>query len=87
MNAGNPFIYLVLLSAGLSIFMYIRMIIFLQGQGVKISLLKFRLMFPYLSRYRELHAQEKEGGINLFTPWLVSINATFLFAVPLVLTV
>ena len=85
MSAGELFIYMLLLFAACSIAIYIRMIIFLQHSGEKISLFSFRLMLPYLSRYREVLAREKPGGMNLFYLWLVSINAALVCAIILFL--
>ena len=87
MNAENPFIYLILLSAGLAIFIYIRMLIFLHRRGFKLGLFQFRLMIPYISKYKAIYAQEKAAGVNLFPYWLVCINAALLFAVLLALTI
>ncbi|MBU0519292.1 hypothetical protein KJ564_10195 [bacterium] len=87
MVSQNPFLYLVLISAGFSVFIYIRMVIFLQKQDVKFQLFKFRLMLPYINRYKELYTAEGSVGVNLFTYWLICINGTLLFAVMLIISV
>lgn len=87
MNAENPFIYLILLAAGSAVFFYIRILIFLQRQGIKLSLLQFRLMIPYISQYKAVYKKEQSAGINLFPFWLISINFTLLFVVLLVFTI
>ncbi|TKJ40340.1 hypothetical protein CEE37_08415 [candidate division LCP-89 bacterium B3_LCP] len=79
-------ICLLLVFVACSIALYIRMIVFLQRHGVKLGLISLRLMLPYLSKYKELYAQDKAGGANLFTYWLVCMNGTLVSAILLFLT-
>ncbi len=80
-------IYLALILVACSIVLYIRMVAFLQRHGVKFGLFKFRLMLPYISRYKELYAQEKTAGANLFVYWLVCINGALACVILLFLAV
>ena len=84
MNFFNLFAVLTLISVAVNIVSYLFIIDYLNKHGVKINIIKLKLMLPYINQYKEMTEEENGSPGRPYKYCTVTFMLTLLFAASMI---